>query len=38
VERAAYGGGAEKFAHHPDRFKRVFNNSAVQIYQVLEGR
>jgi uncharacterized membrane protein len=37
VERAAYGEGAEKFARHPARFKRVFGNAAVQIYEVLEG-
>jgi hypothetical protein len=37
VERAAYGEGAEKFARHPTRFKRVFGNAAVQIYEVLEG-
>ncbi len=36
VERAAYGGGADKFAHHPTRFKRVFGNASVQIYEVLE--
>ena len=37
VERAAYGEGAEKFARHPARFKRVFGNAAVQIYEVLEA-
>ncbi len=35
VERAAYGDGAAKFARHPDKFRPVFTNSAVQIYQVL---
>ena len=35
VERAAYGEGATKFERQPERFKRVFGNSAVQIYQVL---
>jgi uncharacterized membrane protein len=36
VERAAYGVGAEKFGHHPKRFKRVFGNASVEIYEVLE--
>jgi uncharacterized membrane protein len=37
VERTAYGEGAEKFARAPDRFRRVFTNAAVQIYEVLEA-
>ena len=37
VERAAYGEGAEKFGRHPARFRRVFGNAGVQIYQVLEA-
>ena len=37
VERKAYGDGAAKFGRHPTRFKRVFGNSAVDIYEVLEG-
>ena len=37
VERAAYGAGAEKFGRDPDRFRRVFGNAAVQIYEVLEA-
>ena len=37
VERAAYGEGAEKFARHPDLFRGVFDNGAVQIYEVLGG-
>ena len=35
VERAAYGEGAAKFGRHPDLFRRVFANGAVQIYQVV---
>jgi hypothetical protein len=35
VERAAFGEGAAKFANHPDLFRRVFANGAVQIYQVV---
>jgi hypothetical protein len=35
VERAAYAGGAEKFARHPDRFALVFRNTGVEIYEVL---
>ena len=27
---------AAKFGRHPARFKRVFGNAGVQIYQVLE--
>jgi uncharacterized membrane protein len=33
VERAAFGEGAAKFANHPDLFRRVFANGAVQIYR-----
>jgi hypothetical protein len=38
VEQATYGDGARKFAQAPARFRRVFNNSAASIYEVVAAR
>jgi hypothetical protein len=37
VERTAYGDNATKFERDPARFRRVFANAGVQIYEVLPG-